>query len=139
MREGVPAKGWFHWSQHDLRGIPEPKRRDGQFEYTLYLREAGAGDELRSNSEVLARFFDHGDRLRPDEVSALHGDISRLLLPSPARALDLDRAYHAVVLDQSFDHGRDAVLEPSPNVLTKPVVGGRTGIERPVVATRLAP
>lgn len=139
MREGVPAKGWFHWSQHDLRGIREPKRRDGQFEYTLYLREAGAGDELRSNSEVLTRFFDDGGHLRPDEVSALHADISRLLLPSPARALDLDRAYHAVVLDQSFDHGRDAVLEPSPNVLTNPVVGGRTGIERPVVAMRLAP
>lgn len=139
MRAGVPAKGWFHWSQHDLRGIPEPKRRDGQFEYALYLREAGAGDELRSNAEVLKRFFDDGGHLRPEEVSALHVDISRLLLPTPARAIDLDRAYRAVVLDQTFDHGRDAVLEPSPNVLTSPVVGGRTGIERSVIAMRLAP
>ncbi len=138
LRESSPARGWFHWSQHDLRGIPEPKRRDGQFEYSLYLHEAGAGDELRANAEVRARFFDeHGD-LRPDEVSGLHSDIARLLLPSPARALDLDRAYLAVVLDQSFDRGRDAVLAPSPNVLASPDVGAKTGIERPVVAMRLA-
>ena len=69
--------------------------------------------------------------LRPDEVKGLHSDIARLLLPSAARALDLDRAYHAVVVDQSFDHGRDAVLAPSANVQDAPVVGGKTGIERP--------
>ena len=122
------ARGWFHWSQHDLRGIAEPKRKDGQFEYALYLREAGAGDELRSNSEVLGRFFDDHGELRPDEVKALHSDIARLLLPSPARALDLDRAYRAIVLEQSFDRGRDAVLAASPNVLATPSVGGKTGI-----------
>ncbi len=139
VRMAAPARGWFHWSQHDLRGLPEPKRLDGRFEYTLYLREAGAGDELRSNSEVLSRFFDdHGD-LRPDEVQALHSDVARLLLPSAARALDLDRAYRAVVLDQSFDRGRDAVLAPSPNVQAAPNVGEKTGILRPVVATRLRP
>ncbi len=138
LEGGAPARGWFHWSQHDLRGLPEPKRRDGQFEYTLYLREAGAGDELRSNSEVLARFFDARGELRPDEVKGLHSDIGRLLLPSAARALDLDRAYHAVVVDQSFDHGRDAVLAPSPNVQDAPVVGGKTGIQRPLAAVRLA-
>jgi hypothetical protein len=136
---GGPAAGWFHWSQHDLRGISEPKRRDGQFEYTLYLREAGAGDELRSNGEVLTRFFDDHGELRPGEVKALHSDIARLLLPTPARALDLDRAYHAIVLDQSFDRGRDAVLAASANVLSTPSVGGKTGIERPVVAMQLAP
>jgi hypothetical protein len=138
MRAG-PAAGWFHWSQHDLRGIPEPKRLDGQFEYTLYLREAGAGDELRSNGEVLTRFFDDKGELRPGELKALHSDIARLLLPTAARALDLDRAYHAIVLEQSFDRGRDAVLAESANVLSAPSVGGKTGIERPVVALRLAP
>jgi hypothetical protein len=134
----APARGWFHWSQHDLRGLPEPKRADGQPEYTLYLREAGAGDELRSNAEVSARFFDAKGELRADEVQALHEDIARLLLPSPERALNLDRAYHAVVLDQSFDHGRDAVLAASPNVHAAPPVGESTGIERPVVAMRIA-
>jgi hypothetical protein len=133
-----PARGWFHWSQHDLRGLPEPKRQDGQYEYTFYLRQAGAGDELRSNAEVLGRFFDAHGELRPDEVSGLHADIARLLLPSPGRALDLDRAYRAVVIDQSFDHGRDAVLAASPNVQAAPDVGGKTGIEHAVAALRLA-
>ena len=133
----APARGWFHWSQHGLSGIAEPRRLDGQFEYTLYLREAGAGDELRSNAEITARFFDERGELRTSEVELLHADITRLLLPSSGRALDLDRAYRAVVLDQSFELGRDAVLAPSPNVLTDPPLGDKTGIEHPVVAMRL--
>jgi hypothetical protein len=138
LGDRAPARGWFHWSQHDLRGLPEPRRRDGQFEYTLYLREAGAGDELRSNAEVTRRFFDDRGVLRPDEVATLHGDIARLLLPSAGRALDLDRAYRAVVLEQSFDRGRDAVLARSPNVQADPVLGEKTSITHPVVAMRLA-
>jgi hypothetical protein len=134
----APARGWFHWSQHGLGGLPEPKRRDGQYEYTLYLREAGAGDEIRSNSEILDRFFDAQGGLRPAEVERLHSDIGRLLLPSAARALDLDRAYRAVVLEQSYDRGRDAVLARSANVFAEPPVGEKTGIVRPVVAMRLA-
>jgi hypothetical protein len=138
LGDKAPARGWFHWSQHSLRGLPEPRRRDGQFEYTLYLREAGAGDELRSNAEVSSRFFDDQGALRPGEVARLHTDIARLLLPSPARALDLDRAYRAVVLDQSFEHGRDAVLAVSPNVQATPLLGEKTGIIHPVVAMGLA-
>ncbi len=69
LGDGAPAHGWFHWSQHGLRGLPEPKRGDGQYEYSLYLHEAGAGDELRSNTEVLKRFFDDHGELRPGEVS----------------------------------------------------------------------
>jgi hypothetical protein len=132
------ARGWFHWSQHGLAGLPEPKRRDGQYEYTLYLREAGAGDELRSNVEVLQRFFDDKGALRPAEIALLHTDVGRLLLPAAGRALDLDRAYRAVVLDQSYDHGRDAVLARSANVFADPPVGDKTGIVRTVVAMRLA-
>jgi hypothetical protein len=134
----APARGWYHWSQHDLHGVPEPRRQDGQYEYTLYLEAAGAGDELRSNAEVTGRFFDAEGRLRPEEVARLHADVARLLVPSGARALDLDRAYHAVVLDQSFDRGRDAVLAGGANVLSDPAIGGKTGIERPLVAVGLA-
>ncbi len=88
---------------------------------------------------MLARFFDERGELRSAEVKGLHSDIARLLLPSPTRALDLDRAYHAVVLDQSFDRGRDAVLAPSPNVQATPDLGAKTGVEHPLVAMRLAP
>jgi hypothetical protein len=138
VKDPSAARGWFHWSQRGLAGLPEPKRRDGQYEYTLYLQQAGAGDELRSNAEVTARFFDDRGGLKADAVTALHGDIGRLLLPTPARALDLDRAYLAVVHEQSFDRGRDAVLAVSPNVRATTTPGEKTGIERPVEALALS-
>jgi hypothetical protein len=126
------ARGWFHWSQHGLAGLPEPRRRDGRYEYSLYLQETGAGDEHRENAEVLARFFDAQGALRPAEIEALHHDVARLLLPSAGRALDLDRAYRAIVEAQSFVLGRDAVLAPARNVYDDVPIGQKTGIVRPV-------
>ncbi len=141
LSSGASARGWFHWSQHGMGGLPEPRRADGEYEYTRYLTETGAGDELRENDEVIRRFFDDAHALRPDAVARLHRDVTYLLSPSPARALDLDRAYRAVVLEQSFDRGRDAVLAPVHNAFDKAPVGARTGIETPVtaVALHLAP
>jgi hypothetical protein len=121
-------RGWFYWSKHGLRGLPEPKRADGSYEYTLYLEQAGAGDELRENGEVVQRFFDPQGQLRAAEVARLHGDIGELLLPSAARALDLDRAYRAIVEEQTFALGRDAVLGRSDNVYETAPVGGPTGV-----------
>jgi hypothetical protein len=123
------SNGWFHWSQRDLRGLAEPKRSDGSYEYARYLTENGAGDELRENTEVLARFFDANGALRPGAVARLHADVSTLLLPSPQRALDLDRAYKAIVDEQSFVRGRDAVLAPAEHVYAHPPLGQRTGVE----------
>jgi hypothetical protein len=134
----APAGGWFHWSQRSLRGLPEPRRIDGLYEYTTYLEQAGAGDELRENREVLARFFDDQGRLVPSAVAELHGDVASLLLPSPGRALDLDRAYRAIVVEQSFDRGRDAVLHPTERVYATAPIGARTGISHPIAALRLA-
>ena len=127
-----PSRGWFDWSRYDLRGAPEPKRHDGAYEYTAYLRAAGAGDELRANTEVTARFFDAHGALRPAAVEHLHTDVSTLLLPTPARALDLDRAYLAIVKSQSFDKGRDALLGPAENAYATAPVGAATGITRPL-------
>ncbi|WP_394844585.1 hypothetical protein LZC95_46970 [Pendulispora brunnea] len=123
-------RGYYHWTQHDLRGMPEPRTRDGQYEYTQYLRENGAGDEFRENREVIERFFDARGNLRPNEIALLHKDVSTLLLPSAARALDLNRAYHAIVREQSFTRGRDAVLAPSSHVYAEAPRGEKTGIER---------
>jgi len=132
-----PARGWFHWSQHDLKGIPEPKQTDGRYEYSTYLGEAGGGDELRENQEVLDRFFDDHRELRPGALSRLHDDISYLLLPSGERALALDRAYLAVVRTQAFDKGRDAVLAPARNVFAHVPLGQSTGILQPINHERL--
>jgi hypothetical protein len=130
--------GWYHWTQHDLRGLPEPKRIDGKYEYAYYLQHAGAGDELRENHEVLARFFDASGAPLPAELARLHGDVSTLLLPSAPRALDLDRAYLAIVDAQSFNHGRDPVLTRSENVHDVVPVGASTGVGKAATSLRLA-
>jgi hypothetical protein len=126
--------GWFHWSQRGLRGLPEPRRRDGGYEYTLYLTENGAGDELRENGEVIGRFFGPDGAPRPDALARLHRDVAELLLPSPGRALALDRAYMATVEEQTFTKGRDAVLAPSTHVYGQPPRGEATGIRSAIDA-----
>jgi hypothetical protein len=126
------ARGWFHWTQHGLRGIPEPRRRDGRYEYTLYLEANHAGDELHENAEVFERFFDGEGRLRREEVARLHADIGALLVPSAARAVDLDRAYLAIVRQQSFVLGREAVLAPSSHLHARAPIGAATGVDKPI-------
>lgn len=108
----LQAGGWFHGTQGGLVGVPEPLDADGHFEYSEYLARNGAGDEFRGNEEVQARFFDAAGELRPDAVARLHGDVSLLLLPSPARALVADKAYRVLVQGQRFTRGRDAHVRP---------------------------
>ena len=103
------------WRPQDLRGIPDAPQighRDG--EVLTYFRRVGAGDELRQNSELLARFFPDG-RLDEAKVRAAT-DLADLLAPSRERALALAKAYRAVVREQSFTRGRDAVLSPAEHV-----------------------
>ncbi|HSP78377.1 MAG TPA: hypothetical protein VLQ93_07605, partial [Myxococcaceae bacterium] len=131
--------GWFHWSQRDLRGLREPRRADGHYEYTFYLEQNGAGDELRANTEVLTRFFSEDGKLRPEAAEALHADISTLLLPSAERALQLDKAYRLIVREQGFLRGRDATVAPAENVhrdLSGEDVELTTGILEPVAGPR---
>ncbi len=87
---------------------------------------------------MLARFFDASGTPKPSELAKLHADVSTLLLPSAARALDLDRAYLAIVDAQSFDHGRDTVLTRSENVHDAVPVGASTGVRKAATALRLA-
>jgi len=122
--------GWYHWSVKGFEGVPEPKRSDGRYEYTTYLEENGAGDEFRSNHEVMARFFDERGHLKPIEVEQLHGDIARLLLPSRERALKLNKAYRTIVEDQDFHLGRDATVTPAVNVHRSVNEEQPTGITR---------
>jgi hypothetical protein len=128
LGDRADARGWFHWSRHGLSGIAEPKRANGQYEYSLYLRETGSGDDFGENAEVVDRFFDERHQLRPSELRLLHGDMSRLLLPSAARALDLDRAYLAVVRGQSFVRGRGALTGATQNAYPEPPLGKPTGV-----------
>jgi hypothetical protein len=129
--------GWYHASQRGIEGMPEPVRADGRGEYALYLMQNGAGDEFRENQEVLARFFDARGALRPDMAARMKRDISLLLLPSPARALLLDKAYRVIVLAQSFTNGCDATATPAPNVHRElPVEHQPTGVRQRIVDRR---
>lgn len=113
----VPGAGG--WRVQDVRGIPDaPELGHDRGEYVTYLSRARAGDELRANDEILARFFVDG---LPDaeSLACVKTDISQLVLPSRERALSLDRAYLANVIEQSYVWGRDAIEEPVRNVQTE--------------------
>ncbi len=109
-------RGWFHPSQRGLAGVAEPTRADGRGEYTHYLEANGAGDELRANDEVQARFFEATGKVKPEMAARVKADVTALLIPSAERALRLDKAYRVIVREQSFAHGRDATVTPAVNV-----------------------
>jgi hypothetical protein len=46
-------------------------------------------------------------------------DLAFLLFPSRERALRLDKAYRALVMEQQFELGRDTLLSPPANVHRK--------------------
>lgn len=125
--------GWYHWEARGLSGIAEPRRADGRGEYAVWLEEVGGGDDFLANAEVAARFFGPGGKLLPEAVRAMARDISLLAVPSPARALALDRAYLALVAAQSFARGRDVVLG-APRVHERVTQDAPTGVATPVAA-----
>jgi hypothetical protein len=114
------AEGWGYQDIAEIPDVAQLGHRDP--EVLTYLRRTRGGDELRSNDEMLARFFD-GDVVDEAEVrrAAPGGDrrLPHLLAPSRGRALALDKAYMVLVREQSFEHGRDVVIAPPANVHAK--------------------
>lgn len=123
-------QGWYHWSQDakGLTGIKEPKANDGRQEYQLYLETNGAGDEFRSNDEVMEKFFNEDGSLNTEESQKIATDISYLLLPSVQRALELNKAYKVIVEEQSYIYGRDAHVKPIENVYKDIDIQSNSGI-----------
>lgn len=104
------------WRVQDVRGIPDaPEIGHAAPEYATYLERVRGGDELRANDELLARFFRDGAPDR-DAIAKTSLDISRLVVPSRARAFALDRAYLANVIEQSYVWGRDPIVSPVAHV-----------------------
>ncbi|WP_339065540.1 hypothetical protein [Teredinibacter turnerae] len=133
VASSYPQAGWSHWSQRGLAGIMEPQWADGTWEYTEYLKQNKSANEFRTNNEVIAKFFDAEGELIPAKITALHGNIGELLLPSPERALELNKAYKVIVDEQSFIYGRDAHIAPLDNVWQNVPEGELTGVESLVV------
>lgn len=126
----VPGKeGWRH---QDVRGIPDvPQVGHAKPETLVYFERVKGGDEFRANDEILQRFFPGGVLDEATVKRAAKGgdkDMAFLLTPSRERALQLNKAYMALVREQSFTQGRDTLISPPANVLEK-VENGSTGLE----------
>ena len=60
------------------------------------------------------KWFNTDGTLRQEAVA--NADVYTLITPSPARALNLNKAYLTIVQDQDYIHGRDANITPALNV-----------------------
>lgn len=130
--------GWYHWSQKSIKELDDPLRADGKHEYAYYLEQNGASDEFLANDEIMRRFFDRNGRFETDMLARLENDISELLWPSAQRAMQLNKAYKTIIQEQSFIHGRDAMLAPPVNVHEKVDADQSTGIRQPAITQKLA-
>jgi hypothetical protein len=106
------AAGWHYQDLHGMTDVAQLRHARG--EVATYLERALAGDEFRSNPEML-RFLGPGGELDLAALDAV-ADLHALLMPSRARALQLAKAYLVIVREQSFVRGRDPVIEPLANV-----------------------
>jgi len=126
-------QGWYHWSQKGLQGVAEPRRQsDGEYEYSFYLKQNPTGDEYRSNQEVKQKFYHPDGSPKTEAFTALHTDISELLLPSAERALALNKAYKALVEEQSFIQGRESILVDGDVVFESVELDQETGIKEAI-------
>jgi mono/diheme cytochrome c family protein len=89
------------WRPQDPTGIPDaPQVGQREPEYAQYLGRTGA---------------------------QVPGDISSIVFPTRAQAIQLDRAYLANVLEQSYAWGREAIVTPVPDAHAK-IVERSTGL-----------
>ena len=135
------ANGWRQWGIGGSAAqapLPDAKRRDGRLEFGTYLHNNGAGDEFRANSEVRNKFFASDGSPVASQFAALENNVNVLLLPSAQRARTLNKAYRALVREQSFRLGRDPMITPAVNVHKSVVQGESTGILEAQTAPRLA-
>lgn len=159
FEKGAFADGWYHWTQKGIKNIADRKLLNGETEYVKYLKENSAGDEFRSNDEIMNKFFvkdwqkdkeniekdliaklENPDikleqkwKFKQDELKKIEKDISYLILPSAKRAIELNKAYKVIVEEQSFIYGRDAHIKPANNVHKKIKNGEMTHLQKVVV------
>jgi len=115
---GFPRKvdGGEGWGYIDLKGMPDaPSMGETQGEIAAYLERVGGGGEFRSNPEMFERWF-HEDGTLDRAAVARADDVYELITPSRQRALELNKAYRAIVADQDYIYGRDATVTPPQNV-----------------------
>lgn len=85
--------------------------------------------EYELNQKTPGISMDRSWKLKSDAIDILKNDISYLLMPSVQRAIKLNKAYKAVVKEQSYVFGRDVNIKPSNNVHKKVEQAQTTGIK----------
>ena len=127
--------GWFHWNDKYLQDIQEPKtelHKAGVFyEYSYYLMYNSSGSDLRNNAEIKKKFTNADGSINFKKLQKIQNDISLLLIPSHKRALELNKAYRTIVMDQDFIHGRDANIKPITSAYEKTEPDQPTGVTTP--------
>ncbi|TNF16062.1 MAG: hypothetical protein EP320_02800 [Rhodobacteraceae bacterium] len=111
-RKITGAKGWGYIDLHSQRDVPNLGESMG--EIAQYLERSGGGDEFRSNTEMIARWFTPDGRVNTEAMAGK--TVYDLITPSRERALALNKAYRVLVAEQSFLFGRDATVTPPANV-----------------------
>jgi hypothetical protein len=103
------------WGYINLKGMPDaPNKGESKGEIATYFERAGGGDEFRSNMEMRKRWFNADGSVN---YSAIKGkDVYQLITPSKERALKLNKAYKAIVEQQTFLFGHDATVTAPENV-----------------------
>src|SRR3546814_2684409 len=96
------------------------------------MRISDWSSDVCSSDLLRARFFDAQGQPRDEAFEQLKTDLSTLMLPSRERALALDKAYLAIVREQSFTAGRDAILRPARHVWDAVEQDAPTGITTPL-------
>lgn len=104
------------WGYINLKGMPDaPNRGESQGEILTYLQRVGGGGEFRSNPEMYDRWFTRDGQVDIALVNKAK-DVYDLIVPSVARALQLNKAYRVIVDQQDYIFGRDATVNPPKNV-----------------------
>ena len=111
-RKVTGAEGWGYIDYRALEDAPNRGQDEG--EILTYFKRAGGGDEFRSNTEMLERWFNADGTVNEEAVRGK--TVYELIAPSRERALTLNKAYRVIVSEQSFVFGRDATVTPPENV-----------------------
>lgn len=112
------VEGAEGWGYINLKAISDvPTRGEDQGEFLTYFERVGGGDEFRQNAEMLQKWFNTDGSVKTAKVTAVT-NLYELIMPSPRRALDLNKAYKTIVDEQSYIFGRDATIAKARNVLS---------------------
>lgn len=110
-------EGQEGWGYIDLKKITDtPNLGSKAGEFLTYMERINGGDEFRQNKEMKQRWFNADGSINKHKIESI-ASIYELIMPSPQRALKLNKAYKTIVDQQSYIYGRDANITANTNVL----------------------